>query len=77
MWVTICNLVLQYRSSHQTCSINKGALKNFAKFRGKHLHESLVFNQSATLFKKETLTKLFSCEFFTGQLLEIADLEVL
>ena len=72
MWVTICNLVLQYRISHQTCSINKGALKNFAKFRGKAPAREPRF-----LFKKETLTKLFSCEVFTEQLLEIADLEVL
>ena len=26
-----------YRNSHQGCSIQKGALKNFAKFTGKHL----------------------------------------
>ena len=31
------------RSSHQRCSIKKGALKNFAKFTGKHLCQSLFF----------------------------------
>ena len=33
----------------------KGVLKNFAKFTGKHLHQSLFF---------DTLTQLFSCEFY-------------
>ena len=30
-------LIYRYGSSHQTCSIQKGAPKNFAKFREKHL----------------------------------------
>ena len=30
-----------YRSSHPRCSIGKGVLKNFAKFTGKHLFQSL------------------------------------
>ena len=29
------------RSSHQRCSTKKGALKNLAKFTGKHLRQSL------------------------------------
>ena len=37
-------------SSHHTCSIIKGVLRNFAKFTGKHL-------------KKDTLGQVFSCEF--------------
>ena len=32
------------RSSHRRCSINKGVLRNFAKFTGKHLCQSLFFN---------------------------------
>ena len=28
------------RSSHQRCSVEKGVLRNFAKFRGKHLCQS-------------------------------------
>ena len=39
----------------------KVVLKNFAKFTGKHLCQSLVFNKVAGL--KETLAQLFSCEF--------------
>ena len=33
------------RSSHQICSIEIGVLKNFAKFTGKHLCQSLFFNK--------------------------------
>ena len=53
--------------SYQRCSIKKGILKNFAKFTGKHLCQSLFFNkvveQNFNLFKKETLAQVFSCEF--------------
>ena len=46
----------------------KGVLKNFVKFTGKHLCQSLFFNKfagvrSETLLKKETLAQVFSCEF--------------
>ena len=46
----------------------RGALKDFAKFTGKHLYQSLIFNKvaglmPATLFKKETLAQVLSCEF--------------
>ena len=44
------------RSSHRRCSIKIGVLKNFAKFKGKHLCHSLFFN-------KNTLAQVFSCEF--------------
>ena len=46
-------LVKSFRSSHQMCSVEKGALKNFAKLTG--------------LIKKETLAQVFSfkfCEIF-------------
>ena len=51
------------------CSVRKGILKNFAKFTGKHQHQSLFFNKVADLrpgtsLKKETLAQLFSCEFY-------------
>ena len=32
---------IKYRSSHQSCSIKKGVLKNSAKLNGKHLCQSL------------------------------------
>ena len=46
----------------------KDALKNFAKFTGKHLWRSLVFNKIAgmrpvALLNKETSTQVFCCEF--------------
>ena len=37
------------RSSHRGCSVRKGVLKNFAKFSGKHLCQSLFFNKVAGL----------------------------
>ena len=59
-WVT--------ESAAERCSITKGALKNFAKFTGKHLCQSPLFNnvpglRPAILLKKETSTQVFSCEF--------------
>ena len=57
-----------YRSSHRRCSVWIGVLRNFAKFTGKHLCQSLFFNKvaglrPATLLKKEALAQVFSCEF--------------
>ena len=47
------------RSSHQKCSMKKGVLKNFTKFTGKHLCQSLFYNKfaglsPATLIKKKS-----------------------
>ena len=50
-------LTFSYRSSHQRCSIIKGVFGKFAKFTGKHLCQSLLFN------KKQTLAQVFSCKF--------------
>ena len=45
----------------------KGVLRNFAKFTGKNLSQSLFFNKVAgvacNFIKKETLALVFSCEF--------------
>ena len=62
------NIPFLYRSSHQNCSVEIGVLKNFPKFTGKHLRQSLFFNKVARAYacnfiKKETLAQLFSCEF--------------
>ena len=56
------------RSSHRACSVRKNVLRNFAKFTGKHLCQSLFFNkvgkpQACNFVKKETLAQVFSCEF--------------
>ena len=59
--------VPKYRTSHQRCFVEIGILKNFPKFTGKHLRQSLFCNKiaglrSATLLK-ETLAQAFSYEF--------------
>ena len=41
-----------FKSSHQSCSLIKGVLRNFAKFTGNHLCQSLFLITPATLFKK-------------------------
>ena len=75
------------RSSHRRCSVRKNVLRNFAKFTGKRLFQSLFFNKVAglkpvTLLKKQTLAQVFSCKFceiskntyFTKHLQEAASL---
>ena len=43
----------------------KIVFQNFAKFTGKHLlHSFQVSGQICNFIKKETLAKVFSCEFF-------------
>ena len=45
-----------FKSSRPEMFCKKDALKNLAKFTGKHLCQSLFF-------KKETLAQVFFCEF--------------
>ena len=57
------------RSSHRRCSVTKDVLRNFAKFTGKHLSQSLFFDKVAGLrpasfVEKETPAVVFSCEFY-------------
>ena len=47
------------RSNNWRCSARKCVLRNFAKFKGRHLCPSLFLN-----IKKETLTEMFSYEFY-------------
>ena len=60
------------RSSHWKYSMKRDVLKNFAKYTGKHLCQSLFFNNVAGLrpvieafnfIKKETLALVFYCVF--------------
>ena len=44
------------------CSIKKYVLRNFPKFKGRHLCQSHFFNKDFFV-KKETLALVFSCEF--------------
>ena len=51
-----------FRSSHQRCSIKKGVLRNFPKFIGKHLCQSLFFNSCKEchfIKKRDSGTKVF------------------
>ena len=47
--VFFCEELLRDRSSHRRCSVRKGVLRNFAKFTGKHLCQSLFFDKVAGL----------------------------
>ena len=74
-FIFFCNwnkqlLIIQtnFRSSHQRCSVRKGVLRNFAKFTGKHLRQSLFFNKvavlrPATLLKKRLWHRCFPVNF--------------
>ena len=59
------------RSSRPEVFCIKGVLRNFTKFTGKRLCQSLFFNkvaglrpQACNVIKKETLTQTFSYEFY-------------
>ena len=50
-------VAIGFRSSHQRCSMKKVVVRNFTKFTGKHMRQSLFFNKvaglrPATLLKK-------------------------
>ena len=52
------------KHSVQSCSMKKGVLRNFSKFKGKYLFQSLFFNKAgglrpATLSKKRSGTDVF------------------
>ena len=56
------------KSSHRRCSVKKGVLRNFTKFTGKHLCQSLFFNKvaglrPATLLKKRLWHRCFPVNF--------------
>ena len=55
-------IISWYRSSHWRCSVKKGVLKNFAKFKGKHLCWCLFLMKAwrpATLLKIESTTGVY------------------
>ena len=43
----LLDYITKYRSSHTEVFRKKGFLKNFSKFTGKHLCQSLLFNKAA------------------------------
>ena len=57
---------LKFESSSEDEILMMTILRNFAKFRGNHLYQSLFFNKVAgacNFIKKETLSQMFSCEY--------------
>ena len=66
------NKAINSRNSHRRCSVKKGVLKNFAKFTGKHLCQSLFFNKVAGLRVPVNFVKFLETPFLqntSGQLL--------
>ena len=64
------NIRFLNRSSRPQMFCKKGALKNFEKFTGKHLNQSLFFNKvadlrTATLLKKRLWHRCFPVNFAT------------
>ena len=60
--------MIKNRSSHWVCSVKKGVLRNFAKFTGKHLCQSLFFDKvaglrPATLLKNRLWYRCFRVNF--------------
>ena len=51
------------RRNHRRCSVRKGVLNNFSKFKGKHRIQSEC-GKACNFIKKETLAQVFSCEFW-------------
>ena len=63
-----CDPVKKVRSSRPEVFGKKGVIKNFTKFTGKHLCESLFLNEvaalrPATLFKKKIWHRCFPVNF--------------
>ena len=60
-------IIMRCRSSHQRCSLRKGVLRNFPKFTGKYLCQSLFLlklqTSACNFIKKETMTQMFFCKF--------------
>ena len=61
-------MMTSIRSSYRRCSIKNGVLKNFTKFTGKHLCQSLFFNKvadlrPATLLKRRLYHRYFPVNF--------------
>ena len=59
---------LTTRNSHQRCSVKIDVLKNFGKFTGRHLCQSLFLNKAAslspaTLLKKRLYFRCFPLNF--------------
>ena len=57
---------MNIKKADPRCSVRKSLLRNFAKFTGKHLHQSFFFNQVPglrTLLKKKLRHRFFPVNF--------------
>ena len=68
LFKAIKQLPKMLRNNHQRCSVRKAVLRNFWKFTGKHLCQSLLFNKiegltSATLSRKRLWHGCFPVNF--------------
>ena len=68
LYKKLAKLNLLYRSSHKRCSFKKEFLKNFTKFKGRHLCCSLFLNKDSglrptTLLKKSLQQRCFPVNF--------------
>ena len=66
--VLLCSEYSYDRSSHRTCYVRKGVLRNFPKFTGKHMCQSPFFNRlagtrSGSLLKKWLWQRCFAVDF--------------
>ena len=61
------NILRTCRSSHHRCSIKKCVLRNFTKFTGKQLYQSLFFKTLEKVFSSE-FCEIFKNTFFTEHL---------
>ena len=60
-----------FRNSRREVFCKNGVLRNFAKFTGKHLCQTLFFNK-VDFIKKMALAQVFSCEFWRTLFQEIS-----
>ena len=68
MLINLISVIYRSRNSHHRCSIKIGVLRNFTKFTGKHLCQSLSLNKvavlsPATLSKKRLCHRCFPVNF--------------
>ena len=63
MFFMTIQIVAPYKSSHRRFSVRKGVLRNFAKFTGKHLCQSLFFNNLFLILKKRLWHMCFPVNF--------------
>ena len=67
IWFWIFTRKCYYRSSHPEVLCKEGVLKNFTKFTGKHLCQSLFSNKATSLlqlYQKVALAQVIFCEFW-------------